>query len=50
MVERKIIRLWLPKRIDGKWRWLKKCWKITDTVDMCIEGKNVKYKAITYKL
>lgn len=50
MVKRKQVRLWVPKKIDGKWYWFKKVWKYTDTIEMCVEGKIVNYKSTIYKL
>lgn len=50
MVTFTIQRLWLPKRIDGKWHWLSKV-KIEEEHKMVIvDGQHVKYTIKKYKL
>lgn len=50
MVKREQVRLWIPKKINGKWYWLRKVWKYTDIIEMVVEGNVVNYKSVTYKL
>lgn len=50
MVGSKIVFLWLPKRINGKWCWLTRAIKTVTTQTMCIEGNVVPFKNTTYQL
>lgn len=40
--------LWLPKRIDGKWHWLKTATVQTKTELMSIGGKISEVKKVKY--
>lgn len=50
MVTTRIKRLWIPKRINGKWRWLVKV-KITgQNRTIVVDGKTTLFTIKEYKL
>lgn len=50
MVTYKIKRLWLPKRINGKWHWLSKIKIEEEEKIMFIEGNYTPYVTRKYTL
>ena len=50
MVDYKIVRLWLPKKIDGKWHWLIKVKKYTDVKMICLDGEYLRMVIDRYEL
>lgn len=50
MVSYELVRLWLPKRINGKLYWLKEVMKVKETKTICLDGKYLTYTEVKYKL